>query len=62
MTASSERDVSWDGKTAADLIAGNAGNVICYATLDDVQANLGRIGYDGPITYVVDHVERTVPD
>ena len=58
-------DLRQDGRSAADLLAASekTSGVWAVATLEDVRAGMGRIGYpDDKVHFVTGLVEETVPD
>jgi hypothetical protein len=66
MSAPSEADVDLAGRRAATVLAGasksDASSYWCYASLEDVQASLAKVGYPANrIHYVRGKVEDTVP-
>jgi hypothetical protein len=67
MSPPGARDVDYRGETAAARMArsdrADQRSVWAHASLDDVRANLGRVGYDpGRIVYVPGRVEDTLPE
>ena len=65
MTPPSGRDRQFDGENAADRLAGQARvpgrlNDWAYATLEDVQLQMGTVGL-GDVRYVEGPVEETIP-
>ena len=66
MPAPDETDADFMGVQAADHLAAAGGNrddvVVAYASLDEVQANVQKIGYPADLVrYVEGQVERTIP-
>ncbi len=66
MPPPSEKDIAPSGRTAAELLAASdptrADSVWCVAALDDVKANLARVGYPADrIHFIKGKVEDTVP-
>ena len=65
MPAPSERDVRHDGRSAAELLAGQApetSKVWAVATLDDVQTAFAQVRYPAErVHFVKGRVEETVP-
>jgi hypothetical protein len=64
MPPPSGHDKRYDGTTASHLIAvgGPNARILAYASLEDVQANLGVTGYPAErIHYVQGRVEETIP-
>jgi len=65
MPPPTEEDLRQDGRSAADLLAASekTSGVWAVATLEDVRAGMGRIGYpDDKVHFVPGLVEETVPD
>lgn len=67
MTQPTARDRTWSGQAAAAELASvereaGARNDWCYASLDDVKANMARTGYPEELLhFVVGPVEETIP-
>jgi len=66
MSEPSEHDRDWRGIPAAELMRDGAANketsVWCYASIDDVRANMGRTGYPADrMRFVVGKVEDSLP-
>lgn len=61
MTAPSTFDVSYTGVTASDVLARD--EKWCFASLEDVRANLVKTGYpESRLHFVKGRVEETLPD
>jgi O-methyltransferase len=61
-----EADADFMGVQAAEHLAAAAGNrddpVVAYASLDEVQSNVGKVGYPADrVRYVEGQVEHTIP-
>jgi hypothetical protein len=65
MTPPTEKDVTYDGKAVADLLAQRpkTSKIWAIASLEDVQEGMATVGYPGElIHYVKGPVEETLPD
>lgn len=67
MTEPSDADISLNGVTASDLLdvsqKHDRNSVWCYASLEQVQANMSSVGYDTQkIHFVKGKVEDTIPE
>ena len=67
MTAPTEKDVMFDGTSAAKILEGvekneGAGNYWCIASLEDVRQNMASTGYPmAKVHFVKGRVEDTIP-
>jgi hypothetical protein len=64
MTDPTENDFDYEDRSAAEMLREAPVDSLIKAccSLQEVQANMNRVGYRGPIHYVPGPVERTLPD
>ncbi len=58
-----DRDRLYDGRPASELLAHRGRDDLYWAScsVEEVQANMSLIGYQGPVRYVKGRVEETIP-
>jgi O-methyltransferase len=58
-----DRDRRYDGRPASEFLANRGRDDLYWAScsVEDVQANMGLIGYQGAVRYIEGRVEETIP-